>query len=162
MGWQQHGRIWTDDGQHTDEQVGNAASVRFIDPDKPGARVTVYAYPHAPERLDYPDCPHERVLLEDLGNNVGRYAPMPDEHLACSYHMDKLGVQTLTMLELDEDHPADSDEFEPSGADRMEYEFLETRDFGGDTAKAEAVALAWVTCFNADRDIDWDGKPFHS
>lgn len=159
MAWVQHGIVLEDDGQHTDEQIGNAASVRFTDPDKPGARVTVYAYPHAPERFDYPDCPHEVVLLEDLGGGVGWFAPMPPEHLACSYHMDRLGIQILTMLELleDEDVSGDSDDWEPTW-DKMEYELLDTRDYGGDVTAAQTDALAWIRRFDANRAIHWDGK----
>lgn len=45
MGWVQQGRVMDDDGQHSEEQVGNAASVRFVHTDMPGRLVTVYAYP---------------------------------------------------------------------------------------------------------------------
>jgi hypothetical protein len=42
--WVQHGVIWPDDGTHSDEQVGNAASVRFANPELPGRLLTVYAF----------------------------------------------------------------------------------------------------------------------
>lgn len=52
MGWIRYGDVMADDGHHTDEQVGNAASVRFANPQIPGRLVTVYAYAHAPETED--------------------------------------------------------------------------------------------------------------
>ncbi|MFJ6141400.1 hypothetical protein [Kitasatospora sp. NPDC092286] len=42
--------VMDDDGTHGDEQRGPACSVRFTNPDLPGAVVTVYAYAHTPER----------------------------------------------------------------------------------------------------------------
>jgi|SRR5688572_14690364 len=44
QGWARHGEIWADDGTHSDEQAGNAASARFVNPELPGCLVTVYAY----------------------------------------------------------------------------------------------------------------------
>lgn len=59
--WIRSGEIWADDGNPGgDEQVGKAASIRFVNPDLPGRMVTIYAYPHAPEGDDGHD-------LENLG-----------------------------------------------------------------------------------------------
>jgi hypothetical protein len=46
--WVMHGPIMDDDGQHGDEQLGEACSVRFVNPDLPGRVVNVYAYASAP------------------------------------------------------------------------------------------------------------------
>lgn len=111
MAWERYGEIWDDDGQHTDEQVGNAASARFVNPDLPGRLITVHAFPHAPEILNA-DCPHTPVLLESYGNGVGRFAPMPDEHDGCTHDLDSLGVQAFTefMICADVDDPGGTGE----------------------------------------------------
>jgi hypothetical protein len=146
MAWIQHGEIWPDDGNPgADEQLGKAASVRFVNPDLPGCRVTVYAYPHAPEK--------ENTTRE--GSVETFHGFMAD--------MDSFGIQAQTWFEIDEDADGDADEWEP-GWSEIRYQSLDTRPYSGLDEKmiadAETDALAWVTRFDANRDIHWDGKRF--
>lgn len=156
MGWIQHGEI----GLHNDEmggdvQVGRAASVRFIDPEKPGARVTIYAYPVARE-LDADErsvCLHKSVKFDSV----------PSEHMRCSWDMNCVGVQSSIWLEISKDPTSDPDAREVEFSD-LQYEDLDTRPFSGSVAEiltvAEGVALGWIRSFDPNRDIAWDGKPF--
>lgn len=147
--------VMEDDGNPGgDRQVGNAASIRFVRPDLPNARITVYAYAEAPEQIEGDvECPHEAVVLEDLGDGIVRYAPMPDEHVACTHDLSALGVDALTVLEI-----LDADG-EPDWEHRT-IETLDTFPLGRDVAKAEAVALAWIKTLDPERDLKWNGKEF--
>lgn len=142
MGWVQSGTIWPDDGEPGgDEQIGKAASVRFVNPDLPGRRVTVYAYAHAPEK--------EIVTREGHVEIFHGYTS----------DMDSLGIQVQTWFEFDDNAAGDADEWEPTWS-KEEYRSLDTRPYAGDRKAAEADALAWIRAFNVDRDIHWDGEMF--
>lgn len=145
MGWQQHGVIWEDDGEHGDEQVGKAASVRFVNPDLPGRRVTVYAYPHAPEK-----------------SIVTKEGSIETFH-GFEHDMDSFGIESQVWFEIDEDAPGDADDWDPTWSE-IKYESLDTRPYSGPAeqmiAEAEADALAWIRGFDPNRDIHWDGERF--
>jgi hypothetical protein len=145
MGWTQHGEIWEDDGEHGDEQVGKAASVRFVNPDLPGRRVTVYAYPHAPEK-----------------SVVAKNGSIETFH-GFEHDMDSFGIESQVWFEIDEGSAGDADDFEPQWSE-IKYESLDTRPYSGPAekmiAEAERDALAWVKAFDANRNIHWDGKLF--
>ncbi|AXH66453.1 hypothetical protein SEA_SATIS_304 [Streptomyces phage Satis] len=145
-GWVQHGEIWTDDGDvGGDVQLGKAASVRFVNPAHPGARVTVYAYAHAPERA--------------IEGRIGSI----EVHSGYAPDLDNLGVESQTWFEIDDDAKGDADEWDPTWSE-IQHQSLDTFiSPGGDderTKMAEAMALAWIRSFSPDRDIDWDGKRF--
>lgn len=145
MSWEMHGTVWDDDGQHGDEQVGKAASVRFVNPELPGCRVTVYAYPHAPEKS---------VVTRD-GSIETFHGFEPD--------MDSFGIESQVWFEIDEDGPADADAFDPNWSE-IRYESLDTRPYSGPAevmiAEAEQDALAWIMRYDPAKFIDWDGKRF--
>jgi hypothetical protein len=144
MGWIQHGEIWADDGQHTDEQVGKAASVRFVNPELPGCRVTVYAYPSAPEKA---------VVTKD--------GTIETFH-GFTHDMDGFKIETQVWFEIDEDAPGDADEWNPTFSG-IQYAAIETGSYSGTAeemiAAAEEDALAWVRAYRPAR-IKWDGKRF--
>jgi len=145
MAWVQCGTVWDDDGEHSDEQVGKAASVRFVNPDLPGRRVTVYAYPHAPEK-----------------SIVTKSGSIETFH-GFEHDMDNFGIQSQVWFEIDEDAAGDADDWEPSWSE-IKYENLDTRPYSGPAkkmiAEAERDALAWIMRFDASRDIHWDGERF--
>lgn len=155
MGWIQYGTISDDDGEQGDEQIGNVSSVRLVNPSLPGRLVTVYAYPAAPEILGG-DCPHKNVILERLGENVARYAPMPDEHVWCTHDRDGLRVDITTEFMIC------GDVGDPGNTEKWcdyRYETVDTKPIKH-LDNAQGLARTWVRMFNADRDIHWDGKPF--
>jgi len=163
-GWFMHGGVGEDAGDvGGDDQIGKAPDIRFAHFDMPGRLVTVCVYPSARElSLDeMPVCTHPPVLLESLGDNVGRFAPSPPEHLACSYDMDSVGLrmQTEFMICSDIEDPGGTEEW-------CDYRYceLDTRPYTGTVqeilAAAGADALKEVRLFNADQDIAWDGQPF--
>lgn len=145
MGWQQHGVIWEDDGEHGDEQAGKAASVRFVNPDLPGRRVTVYAYPHAPEK-----------------SIVTKEGTIETFH-GFEHDMDNFGIESQVWFEIDEDASGDADNWDPTWSE-IKYKSLDTRLYSGPAekmiAEAEKDALAWIRSFNPNRNIHWDGERF--
>ena len=151
--------VMEDDGNPGgDRQVGKSPSIRFVNPDRPNARITVHAWPDAPEwsstDATAPECPHEAVILERLSANVARFAPMPDEHLACTHDLSALGVATMTELavvDADGEVTWSREQYDPC---------LDTAPLGGDVAKAEAVALSWIQSLDPGRDLTWDGEEF--
>lgn len=163
-GWFMHGGVGKDAGSvGGDDQIGRASDIRFAHFDMPGRLVTVSVYPSARElSLDEtPECTHPSVLLERISENVGRFAPLPPEHLACSYDMDSVGLRMQTEFMIC------SDIKDPGGTEEWcdyRYAELDTRPYTGTVeeiiAAAETDALKVVRLFNADRDIAWDGQPF--
>lgn len=146
MGWIQHGEVWSDDGDvGGDTQLGKAASVRFVNPDHPTARVTVYAYASAPER--------------PIEAKVGSI----EVHMGYSADLGNLGIESQVWFEIDDDAKGDADEWDPTWSE-IKYESLNSFIGPGTDeqrkAVAEAAALAWVRSFNAERDIHWDGERF--
>lgn len=148
MSWIQHGEIEEDGGQFGgNAQIGASASIRMINPDLPGRVVDVHVYPAARElRLDeQPDCTH-----------------IPGEaHLRCSYNMDAVGLEMLTICTTctDIEDPGSTEKWSD-----LKYDAVDSGPFTGTdeeiVAKAEAAALAKVRSFVPERDIDWDGEPF--
>lgn len=144
--WTQHGQVWSDDGDvGGDVQIGKAASVRFVNPDHPGARVTVYAYAHAPER--------------PIEAKVGSI----EVHMGYGPNLDNLGIESQVWFEIDDDAAGDADEWDPTWSE-IKYESLDSFIGPGTdeqrVAVAEAAALAWVRSYDPKKFIDWDGKRF--
>jgi len=173
MGWVRQGEVWYDDGQHTDEQLGAATSARFVNPDLPRCRVTLYAYPVAKEltAAATPVCTHSepegwvcRNNWPDLHTGKGPtrcscwLQDMPD-HLACSWDLDTLGIETLTDYQRDDRSPESSEFFEPS-FEELRYRRLETGDFKKDVQAAEMAARIYIEKLFSPELIDWDGKDF--
>jgi hypothetical protein len=144
--WTMHGQVWADDGDvGGDTQIGKAASVRFVNPDCPGARVTVYAYASAPERSIEAKVGSIEVFMgydADLGN---------------------LGIESQVWFEIDDDAEGDADEWDPTWSE-IRYESLDSYIAPGPDEKrvavAEAAALAWVRAYDPKKFINWDGKRF--
>jgi hypothetical protein len=147
MAWVQHGKVWDDDGNPGgDDQIGKASSVRFVNPDFPGARVTVHAYATAPERAVEAKVGSIEVFMG--------YEP----------NLDNLGIQSSVWFEIEDDATShDADEWEPDWSE-IQYEDLDAFIAPGPDEKrvavAEAAAHAWVRAYNPERDIHWDGKRF--
>lgn len=144
--WTQHGQVWSDDGDvGGDTQIGKAASVRFVNPDYPGARVTVYAYAHAPER--------------PIEAKVGSI----EVHMGYGPDLGNLGIESQVWFEIDDDAAGDADEWDPTWSE-IKYESLDSFIGPGTdeqrVAVAEAAALAWVRSYDPKKFIDWDGKRF--
>jgi hypothetical protein len=160
MGWVQHGEIWENDGEHGDDQVGNAASIRFINPELPGRRVTVYAYAQAPE-IVAGSCDHKPVKLESLGSNVARFAPMPPEHVACSWDLTSLGIQSEFWFEFDENATGDADDWDPTFS-AIKYEPVDSRPYKSNAQGVEDAtkdALFWIRNY-APSHLAWSGRAF--
>ncbi|MFJ2778136.1 hypothetical protein [Kitasatospora sp. NPDC087315] len=130
--------VMDDDGTHGDEQRGPACSVRFTNPDLPGAVVTVYAYAHTPER--------ENTVTED-GNEYAEYGP----------DLGSLGVESLTEYATGW-NPEDPDS-QPEWT-RQAYDSLDTRPFNRNVDAATAAARTWIRSLDPERDFRWDGKEF--
>ena len=148
MGWVRDGEIMEDDGQHGDDQVDKAASVRFVNPDLPHARVTIYAYAEAPERIAY-GCDH----------NPGENG-YPEEHVGCSWDLDNLRVMASIWFEIDESRWLD--DADPDWSD-IRYEMLDTRPYSPDVAgvkSATSDALSWIKSYDPNKLIGWDGERF--
>jgi hypothetical protein len=97
MGWVQHGEIWSDDGEPGgDVQVGKAASIRFVDPDFPGRRVTVYAYPYAPEKA-----------IVTVNGSIETFHGYTSD-------MNGFRIQAQAWFEADDHAAGDADDFNPN------------------------------------------------
>lgn len=163
MSWIRHG-FARDAGDFAgDVQVGGSAAVWFVNPELPGRLVTVYMCPVAPELDldDQPECGHRAELLEDFGNGVGRFAPLPAEHWRCTHKMDAAGVQMVTefMICDDVDDPGSTEKWSIYA-----YQSRETPPFPGTVEEiikaAEAKAVALAEGFDANLSIHWDGERF--
>lgn len=146
MAWTQHGQVWSDDGEvGGDRQIGKAASVRFVNPDYPNARVTVYAYADAPER--------------SIKATVGSI----EVFMGYDHDLDNLGIESQVWFEIDDDAKGDADEWDPTWSE-IKYESLDSYIAPGDPEKrvavAEAAALAWVRSYDPAKHIEWDGERF--
>lgn len=143
MGWQQDGQIWDDAGDPGDVmQVGKAASAQFMNPDLPGRRVTVYAYPYASEK-----------------SHVTQKEGFETFH-GFMHDMRGFGIETQIWYEIDD--AGDADTFEPNFTG-IDYEKLDAGPYSGSDevmiAEAEQDALAWVMRYRPDQ-ITWDGERF--
>jgi hypothetical protein len=151
-----------------DIQVGPAVSVRFRSDDCPGARFEVTAYATAKEYMelkeDAPECTHPAIILESYSDGVARYAPTPEDHLACSFKPGTVDVQaqyTYRMNGRMVDGFYESDDTDPTtyewvGPD-IEYRAGSLpEDIRLATKDAEAFIQRWVE--NVDTYLDWDGR----
>lgn len=138
MGWVQHGKPWTDNGDYSPLQLGKASHVRFRHVDKPGRLLTVTAYGMAPE-----------VAITTHKGSVETFH-------GYRFDMDKLAVEVVSefMICDDIDNPGDTENW----CD-YRYRKLSTAPYtGSDEEKiraAERDALKFVHQFNGERDIDW-------
>ena len=173
MGWVRQGEVWYDDGQHSDEQLGAATSVRFVNPELPHCRVTLYAYPVARELAEgnVPVCTHTepegwvcRNDWPDMHNGKGPtrcvcwLQDMPD-HLGCSWDLDTLGIETLTDYQRDDREPETSEFFEPN-FEELRYRRLETDSFQRSVPAAELGARIYIERLFLAELIRWDGTDF--
>jgi hypothetical protein len=130
--------VMDDDGQHGDEQHGPACSVRYVNPDLPGAVVTVYAYAHAPER--------QNTVRED-GMEYAEYGP----------DLDSLGVESL--IEYATGWDLSDPDSQPEWTKPV-YDGLDTWPLNGDVDKATTVARVWISSLDPERDLHWNGEQF--
>ena len=173
MGWIRQGEVWYDDGQHSDEQIGKATSVRFVDSDLPHCRVTLYAFPTAKELAadELPVCTHVEPEGWVCRNNwpflhTGKgptrcvcWVNEMAEHLACSWDLGMLGVETLIDYQRDDRAPETSEFFDPN-FEMLRYQRLTTGDFKRDVIAAELAARAYAEKLFDPALIAWDGKDF--
>lgn len=168
--WVLDGPVMEDTGDvGGDIQVGPAVSARFRSDDCPGARFEVAAYATAKLYSDLdepmPDCPHSSVLLEDLGNGVGRFAPMSEEHMACSWKPGTVDVQAQYTYRMN-GHVDECGNYESDDTDPMSYEWVGS-DLGypGETLSDQIRAANldakrriadWVD--NVNKYLHWDGR----
>ncbi len=167
--WVLDGEINEDAGDiGGDIQVGPAVSVRFRSDQQPDARFEIALYATAQEYValdeDAPDCPHPMVLLENHGDGTGRFAPMPPEHIACSYKAGTVDVQSQCTYMTG--GTVKDGGYESDGSEEIVYEW-EGADMGygdgsnmpEDIRRATADALArvknWTSSINAY--LHWDG-----
>lgn len=168
--WVLDGPIMEDAGDvGGDIQVGPAISVRFRSDDCPEARfeVTMYATAKMYAELgeSEPDCPHPSVILERHGGGAAMYAPMPEEHLACSYKPGTVDVQA--QYEYGMDGRVSGGVYESSN-NVITYEWVGSdlgyahngRTLTGEieyaTADAQAKIMDWVNFVN--KYLEWDGR----
>lgn len=151
-----------------DHQVGRAISARFRSDDCPAARFEVTVYATAKSYMDLneedPKCLHERVLQEDCGNGVGRFAPMPEEHLACSFKPGTVDVEQETTYR--RNGRVVDDIYESDGSDDIFYDWVGPDIGYRAESLPEEIRLAtqdakshiedWVT--NVNKYLDWDGR----
>lgn len=151
-----------------DIQVGPAISVRFRSDDCPEARfeINVYATAKPYVELDEPgpDCPHEPVILERLGNGTAQYAPQPEEHLACYWKPGTVDVQAQYQFRMD----GTVDEYGnyDSSNDHVTYEWVGSNlgypegtlpeQIRAATKDAERIARDWGD--NVNKYLHWDGR----
>lgn len=150
-------------------QVDRAISARFRSDDCPEARfeVTVYATAKSYMELDEPDpdCPHPVVILERHGSTA-LHAPMPPEHLACSYKPGTVDVQAQYTYRMN-GHVGEYGHYESDDTDPISYEWVGS-DVGYDkgdgivaeveraTKDAEATIRNWVA--SVSQYLSWDGR----
>jgi len=152
-----------------DIQVGPAISARFRSDACPEARFEVTAYATAKTYVDLgeegPECPHPPVILEHLGDNVARYAPMPESHLACSYKPGTVDVQEQITYRMN-GHVDDFGNYESDDTDPMAYEWVGSDlGYSGETLvdqvneatkDARHHVKDWVDQVN--KYMHWDGR----
>lgn len=155
-----------------DIQVGPAISARFRSDDCPEARFEVTLYATAKPYMDLgeadPDCPHGVEVVERYGDSLAaRFAPMPDEHLACSFKPGTVDVQaqfTYRMNSRVDEHG----NYESDDTDPISYQWVGsdigyahngrtlTEEIAYATADAQAKVMDWVAFVN--KYLHWDGR----
>lgn len=167
--WELDGEVYEDSGDvGGDIQVGPAFSARFKSADCPEARFEIELYATAKTYMELgeeePACPHKAVLLESLDNGAGRFAPLPEEHLACTYKPGTVDVQQRTtyrrnghMIEGNyESDDADDIYYEWSGSDVGYRADTLTEEIRLATADAKEQMAEWVVEIN--KFLVWDGR----
>lgn len=157
-----------------DTQVGEAYSARFINPDFPRSLIEMTVFVSAPELLiaDQPECTHEEPPGGECKNGWDDlHKPdadtrcmcwIPPEHLSCTHDMDSLGLTAYTEYVIAREglmwgaSPWDDAEWEHLSPD----ESLDTRPFNRDVEAANKAAEQWISSFDPERDISWNGEPF--
>lgn len=166
--WIQDDEIYEDAGDFGgDIQVGPAISVRFRSDDRPDARFEVIAYATAKEWSDSlvgdaPDCPHPLVLLDGDGT-VGRYAPMPADHVACTHMPGTVDVQAMYVYRWNgkvvdgtyESDNTDSISYQWVGPDAEYPNDSMVKDIERATKDAKNYIRRYVE--NIDTYLEWDG-----
>src|SRR5690606_5593024 len=108
-----------------DIQVGRASWARFRSGDSPQARreATVYATakPYMDLKEPNPECPHPVVILEHYGSTA-LHAPMPPEHLACSFKPGTVDVQAQYTYRMN-GHVDEYGDYESDDTDPITYEW---------------------------------------
>lgn len=167
--WVLDGEIQWDAGDvGGDHQVGPAISARFRSDEQPGARFEVTTYATAKQYMDLdeedPACPHVRVLLEDHGNGIGWFAPMPAEHIACNFKSGTVDVEVQYIYR--RNGRIENDTYESDGSDHVTYDWVGSDiGYSADKGMPEEIQLAtedakakvrnWVE--NVNDYLDWDG-----
>lgn len=168
--WVLDGEVIKDAGEvGGDIQVGRAISARFRSDDCPKARFEVTVYATAKPYMDLkepnPECPHPVVILEHYGSTA-LHAPMPPEHLACSFKPGTVDVQAQYTYRMN-GHVDEYGDYESDDTDPITYEWAGS-DIGYDrgdgivaeveraTKDAEATVRNWVTFIN--KHLKWDGR----
>lgn len=169
--WVLDGPVMKDAGDvGGDHQVGPAISARFRSDDCPEARFEVTMYATAKSYMDLqesePDCPHPSVLLESYGDGVGRFAPQPPEHLACSFKPGTVDVEAQYCFRMN--GRIENGIYESDDTDPTRYEWVGSdigyahngRTLTGEieyaTADAQARVTDWVHFIN--KYLQWDGR----
>lgn len=167
--WVLDGPIMEDAGDiGGDIQVSPAVSARFRSDDCPEARFEVAVYVTAKQYMDLgesdPDCPHRVVILESYGDGVVRRAPMPEEHLACSFKPGTVDVQAQYTYRMN-GRLVDGI-YESDDSDHITYEWVGSDlDYPGDTLTEQIKAATrdvtqtvqnWADRINMY--LEWDGR----
>ncbi|MBD3004596.1 hypothetical protein [Streptomyces sp. 5-10] len=167
--WVLDGPIMEDAGDvGGDIQVGPAYSARFRSDDCPESRFEVTVYATAKPYIELgetdPQCPHDPVILERYGDGVARYAPMPEEHLACSFKPGTVDVQEQTTYRMN-GHMVDGT-YESDNHDPIFYQWVGSDVGYRAEGLPEEIRLAtqdakrhikdWVA--NVNTYLYWDGR----
>lgn len=153
-----------------DHQIGPAIEARFRTDFCPGARfeVAVYAtaktYSEAEE--DDPVCPHRPVILERHGDSTALFAPMPPEHLACSFKPGTVDLQAQFTYR--RNGRVENGIYESDDSDHITYEWVGS-DIGYDRggrlpiteeakyATADGIAYVQNWAVHINQWLTWDG-----
>lgn len=169
--WVRDGEILKDAGDvGGDIQVGPAVQIRFRSDAVPGSRfeVTVYATAKTYEDVKepVPACPHPSVILERHEGGTATFAPMPPEHLECSYKRGTVDVRA--QFEYRRNGTTENGYYESDDADHVTYDWVGSDigyDHGGRrslteeieyaSADAAKVVMDWANFVNTW--LRWDG-----
>lgn len=135
MGWVQRGEVMEDDGFHGDDQMGDAASIRFMHTELPGRLVTAYAYPSGEESWEAAEDGSRQFLGEGL----------------------KIQVAVELMICGDIEDPGSTEKW----SDMIYHTYKGSepgRLYGNDLVRCQDDALEWIRNYPVDR-ITWSGHP---
>jgi hypothetical protein len=105
--WVLDGPVMEDAGDvGGDIQIGPAISARFRSDDCPEARFEINVYATAKTYMDVqepdPECPHMTEVVERYGDSLAAwFAPMPEEHLTCSWKPGTVDVEAQYSYRMD-------------------------------------------------------------